>query len=165
MSGTPSTEHGEPTGPDGSEDERGLTAALAPKQSFPWQVGVSVVAWLLLGALLIASALGVTTSSSEADQGSVDQIQGALGQSAVSTAPANGQHPTLYLLLGGAVLLMSLMLLIGQGWARHVLSVLGLVAVIFFAIGGRWEAIAAFVLLAVGAVLLLNRPSVRYLGR
>ena len=64
MSGSPSTEHGEPTGPDGSDgsdaaEERGLSAVLAPKQSFPWQVGVSVVAWLLLGGLLVASALGI----------------------------------------------------------------------------------------------------------
>ena len=153
----------EPTETDSSA-ARGFTAALAPKQSFPWQLGVSVVAWLLLGGLLVASALGITSTSGQADQGSVDQIQGALGQSAVATGPSNGQHPTLYLLAGGLVLLMSLMLLIGQGWARHVLSVAGVVAVIFFAVGGRFvEAIAAFVLLAIGAVLLLNRPALRYL--
>jgi hypothetical protein len=170
MSGSPSTEHGDATGPDGLDgsdaaEERGLSAVLAPKQSFPWQVGVSVVTWLLLGGLLVASALGIASTTGGADQGSVDQIQGALGQSAVATSPGNGQHPTLYLLLGGAVLLMALMLLIGQGWARHVLGVLGVVAVIFFAVGGgSWQAIVSFVLLAAGAVLLLNSPSVHYLG-
>jgi len=53
-------------------------------------------------------------------------------------------HPTLLLLVGLAVLLMALLLLIGQGWARHVLAVLGVIAVILFALGGRWEAVVAF---------------------
>ena len=77
----------------------------------------------------------------------------------MATSPGNGQHPTLYLLLGGAVLLMALMLLIGQGWARHVLGVLGVVAVIFFAVGGgSWQAIVSFVLLAAGADAAAELP-------
>jgi hypothetical protein len=164
MSGNPSFGPGESTEQDGPDDSS-WSSAVAPKQSFPWQLGVSVVAWLLLGGLLVASALGVSSTTSQADQGSIDQVQGALGQSAVATSPGNGQHPTLYLLLGLVVLLMALMLLVGQSWARHVLAVLGVVAVIFYALGGRPEAIAAFVLLVVGAVALLNRPVQRYLSQ
>jgi hypothetical protein len=158
-----STEHGDPTGPDGPAEQDYPTSA--PKQGFPWQLGASVVAWILLSGLLIASALGVTSTTGEADQGSIDAIAGALGQSAVATSPGNGQHPTLYLLIGLAILLMALMLLIGQSWSRNVLGVLGVVAVIFFAFGGRWEAILAFVLLVFGAVLLLNRPVQRFFNQ
>lgn len=164
MSGTPSADYGDSTGHDDAADQ-GSAGVTAPKQGFPWQLGASVVAWVLLGGLLIASALGVTTTTSEADQGSIDSIRGALGQSAVASTDTPGQHPTLYLLIGFLVLLAALMLLIGQSWARLALTVLGVITVILLAIGGRWETVVAFVLLVLGAVLLLNRPVQRYLNR
>jgi hypothetical protein len=161
MSASPSSEHGESTDPSGAE--RPDSPVSSARQGFPWQLGVSVVAWVLLGGLLIGSALGATSTSSDADQGSIDAIQGALGQSAAATGQNSGQHPTLYVLGGLIVLLMALLLLVGQSWSQHVLSVLGVVSVIAFAVGGgAVPAVAAFVLLVVGAVLLLNRPVQRY---
>ncbi|HZZ49773.1 MAG TPA: hypothetical protein VFE65_23020 [Pseudonocardia sp.] len=156
MSGSASTDHGEPYDSDASSSKD-------PKTSFPWQLGASVFAWIVLGGLLVASALGGGSSGgSEADQGQVDQIQGSLGQSAAATSPSSGQHPTLYVLLGAVVLLMALLLLIGQSWSQYVLYVLAVVSVILYASGGRWESIAALALFVVGAVLLLNRPVQRY---
>jgi hypothetical protein len=154
MSGSASTDHGEPYDSD-------APASKEPKQSFPWQLGTSVFVWIVLGGLLVASALG-QTSSTEADQSQVDQIQGSLGQSAAATSQSAGQHPTLYVLIGAVVLLMALLLLIGQSWSQYALYVLAVIAVILYASGGRWEAIAALALFIVGAVLLLNRPVQRY---
>jgi 1,4-dihydroxy-2-naphthoate octaprenyltransferase len=162
MTGTPPTEHGESNGRDdaGAESPVGA-AAEAKEQGFPWQLGLAVVAWVVLGALLIVSALGSSSTSGGADQASVDKIQGTLGDSAVATNTT--AHPTLMLLLGLVVLLMALLLLIGQGWARLALGVLGVLAVILFAVGGRWEAIIAFAALIVGTVPLLAPSAHRYL--
>ncbi|HEY1970693.1 MAG TPA: hypothetical protein VGH89_22260 [Pseudonocardia sp.] len=161
MSASPSSEPGESNDQHGAEQPDSPVSSAS--QRFPWQLGVSVVAWVLLGGLLIGSALGASATTSDADQGSIDAIQGALGQSAAATGQNGGQHPTLYVLAGLIVLLMALLLLVGQSWSQHVLSVLGVVSVIAFALGGQAvQAIAAFALLVVGAVLLLNRPVQRY---
>jgi hypothetical protein len=160
MTGTSSTDQGDTAGQGHRKPGH-----RPRKERFPWQLGVSVAAWLVLGGVLISAALGGTSSGSEADSGSVSAVQGALGDSAASTPGNGGQHPSLYLLIGLVTLLMSLMLLIGQAWSRYVLYLLGLVSVILFAVGGRWEAIASFVLLVIGAVLLLNRPTLRYLEK
>jgi len=45
-----------------------------------------------------------------------------------------------------------------------VLAVLGVIAVILFALGGRWEAVVAFAALVVGAVALLAPSANRYLS-
>ena len=66
------------------------------ERRFPWQLGLSVVAWVVLGALLIVSALGGSSTTSGADQASIDKIQGSLGDSAVATDTT--AHPTLLLL-------------------------------------------------------------------
>jgi hypothetical protein len=169
MTGTSPTEHGQPSGPDGADagadsgGQGGAGSSVSDRERrFPWQLGLSVVAWVVLGALLIVSALGTSSTTGGADQASVDKIQGSLGDSAVATDTSS--HPTLLLLLGLAVLLMALLLLIGQGWARYALAVLGVLAVILFAVGGRWEAVVAFAALVVGVVPLLAPSTHRYLS-
>ncbi|HEX4362207.1 MAG TPA: hypothetical protein VH141_32040 [Pseudonocardia sp.] len=168
MTGTSPTEHGQPSGPSGPDGaDSGAQAAGggsvgARDRRFPWQLGLSVVAWVVLGALLIVSALGTSSTTGGADQASIDKIQGSLGDSAVATDTSG--HPTLLLLLGLAVLLMALLLLIGQGWARYVLGVFGVLAVILFAVGGRWEAVVAFAALVIGTVPLLAPSTHRYLS-
>jgi hypothetical protein len=166
MTATPPPGFGEPSGPaDASRASAGDSAGDSTVRSeprFPWQLGLSVLAWVVLGALLVVSALSTSSTTSGADQGSIDKIQGTLGTSAVATD--NSSHPTLLLVVGLMVLLMALLLLIGQGWARHVLGVLGVIAVILFALGGRWEAVIAFAALVVGAVALLAPSVNRYLS-
>jgi hypothetical protein len=154
MTGTPHIGHGESNGATAGADRKS-------GRRFPWQLGVAVAAWMVLGVLLIVSAL-ISGSTSDADQGSVDQIQSQLGSSAVSTGPSTG-HPALWLLLGLVTLLLALLLLIRQGWARYALAVLGVIAVVVLASSGRWEAIVAFAMLVVGSVPLLAPSAHRYL--
>ncbi|HEX4248000.1 MAG TPA: hypothetical protein VH008_09035 [Pseudonocardia sp.] len=165
MTGTSPTEHGQPSGPDGADSGgQGLPSGSVSdrERRFPWQLGLSIVAWVVLGALLVVSALGSNSTTSGADQASISKIQGSLGDSSVATDSSG--HPTILLLLGLAVLLMALLLLIGQGWARYVLAVLGVVAVILFAVGGRWETVVAFAALVIGTVPLLAPSTHRYLS-
>ena len=166
MTGTPPPGFGELSGPAdadrASAADTAADSAVRGEPRFPWQLGLSVLAWVVLGALLVVSALGTGSTTSGADQGSIDKIQGTLGTSAVATHDSS--HPTLLLLVGLAVVLMALLLLIGQGWTRHVLAVLGVIAVILFALGGRWEAVVAFAALVVGAVALLAPSVNRYLS-
>ena len=151
MTGNPSTEPAYGSRVDGDG------------RKFPWQLGFSVLAWVILGAVLIVAALSATDSTSGADQASIDTIRNALGESSVAVAKANAA-PTLWLILGAVVLLLSLLLLLGQGWTRHVLAVLGVVSVIAFALHGRWEAVVAFAALVLGAVPLLAPSAHRYLS-
>ena len=131
-------------------------------RGFPWQLGVAVVVWAALGALLVTSALTGSTTSEGPDQASVDAIRNNLGDTAVSTGSSS--HPTLLLLCGLMVLLMGVLLLLGQGWTRYVLGVLGILAMVLFAMDGRWEAIIAFGALVLGTVPLLAPSTHRYLA-
>jgi hypothetical protein len=155
MSGTPHIDH---------DESSSAGAGAKSKRVFPWQLGLAVAAWLALGVLLIVASFSSSSSggSGGADQGSVDQIQSQLGSSAVSTG-GNSGHPALWLLLGLVTLVLALLLLIGQGWARYALAVLGVIAVVLFALSGRWEAIASFLALVVGSVPLLAPSVYRYL--
>jgi hypothetical protein len=68
------------------------------------------------------------------------------------------------LVLGLLTLLMALLLLIGQGWSRFVLALLAVVAMILWALDGRWEAIVAFAILVIGSSLLFPPKVLRYLS-
>jgi hypothetical protein len=156
MTGTPHIDH---------DESNGAGAGGRPKGGFPWQLGLSVAAWIVLGALMVVSALnqGSSGGSDGADQGSVDQIQSQLGSSSASTGGETG-HPTVLLLLGFVALVMALLLLIGQGWARYALAVIAVIAVVLFALNGRLlEAVASFLILVVGSVPLLAPSAHRYL--
>ncbi|HEY2205392.1 MAG TPA: hypothetical protein VGH99_13055 [Pseudonocardia sp.] len=161
MTDNPSSRSGEQVGATGAGAESGTAKR---KRQFPWQVGLSVVAWLVLGVLLVVAGVGSNAGSGGgADESSVDQIQGSLGDSAVAGGQQEG-HPTVLLLLGLAILLLSLMLLVGQGWARYVLAVLAIAAMVTFALGGSWQAIPVFALMVVGSVALLGPSAYRYLS-
>lgn len=131
-------------------------------KGFPWQLGVAVVVWAALGALLVISALTGSMSSEGPDQASIDAIRNNLGDTAVATSASS--HPTLLLLCGLMMLLMAVLLLLGQGWARYVLGVLGILAMVLLALGSRWEAIIAFAVLVLGTVPLLAPSTHRYLA-
>lgn len=147
---------------NGTPSEPVHLAGSARTQSFPWQLGVAVAAWAALGALLVLSALTVSTTSEGPDQASVDAIRNNLGDTAVATNSSG--HPTLLLLCGLMVLLMAVLLLLGQGWSRYVLGVLGIVAMVLLGLDGRWEAIIAFGALVLGTASLLAPSTHRYLA-
>ena len=157
MTGTPHIDH---------DESNGAGAGGRSKGGFPWQLGLAVAAWIVLGALMVVSALnqGSSGGSGGADQGSVDQIQSQLGSSSASTGGGESGHPTVLLLLGFVALVMALLLLIGQGWARYALAVIAVIAVVLFALNGRLlEAVASFLILVVGSVPLLAPSAHRYL--
>ncbi|MBO0873542.1 MAG: hypothetical protein J2P19_09115 [Pseudonocardia sp.] len=131
-------------------------------KGFPWQLGVAVVVWAALGALLVISALTGSMSSEGPDQASIDAIRNNLGDTAVATSASS--HPTLLLLCGLMMLLMAVLLLLGQGWARYVLGVLGILAMVLLALDSRWEAIIAFAVLVLGTISLLAPSTHRYLA-
>jgi hypothetical protein len=129
---------------------------------FPWQLGLGAGAWVVLGGLLVVGALTTPATSDGADQASVDKIRDNLGDSAVAARAS--AHPTLLLLIGAVVLLMAVLLLLGQGWARYVLPVLGIVSLILLGVDGRGEAVHVFAALVVGTVPLLSPTVHRYLA-
>jgi hypothetical protein len=149
--------------PEGGRHESTVEARDSSEQRFPWQIAASVVAWVVLGALLVVSALNRSNENGGADQSSVNQIQSQLGASSVGYQNQGG-HPTVMLVLGLLTLLMALLLLIGQGWSRFVLALLAVAAMILWALDGRWEAIVAFAVLVIGSSLLLPSKVLRYLS-
>lgn len=135
------------------------------KQKFPWQLIVAALAWASLGVTALVEALSNTGSSSEADSGSVAQVQGSLGNSAATVGEKGGSLAAILILIGIAALLLTALLLLGQGWARMALQVLGLVAVIYFAATVGWvPALVAMAAMVVGSVLLLSAKVTTYLA-
>jgi hypothetical protein len=129
---------------------------------FPWQLGLGAAAWVVLGGLLVVGALTTPSTSDGPDQASVDKIRDNLGDSAVATRTS--AHPTLLLLVGAVVLLIAVLLLLGQGWARYVLPVLGIASLIVLSIDGRGEAVPVLAAVVVGTVPLLSPTVHRYLS-
>jgi hypothetical protein len=135
------------------------------KQKLPWQLIVAALAWAALGVTSLVEALSNTGSSSEADSGSVQAVQGSLGNSAASVGEKGGSLAAVLILIGLAALLLTALLLLGQGWARMALQVVGLIAVIYFAATVGWvPALVAMVAMIVGSVLLLSASVTRYMA-
>lgn len=146
----------------GMPEEGGRVEEHRGSSRFPWQVGLAVAAWVALGAALVAAALSGGGGTEGPDQASVDAVRQNLGDSAIATSRSS--HPTLLLLAGLAVLLLAILLLLGQGWARYVLGVIGIVMMVLLALDGRGEAVLAFGVLVVGTVPLLAPSAHRYLA-
>lgn len=135
------------------------------KQKFPWQLLVAALAWASLGVTALVEALSNTGSDSEADSGSVSQVQGSLGNSAATVGEKGGSLAAVLILIAIATLLLTALLLLGQGWARMALQVVGLIAVIYFAATVGWvPAVIAMLAMVVGSVLLLSGSVSRYLA-
>ena len=145
----------------GSPATEGGTTA----QKFPWQLVVGGLAWASLGVTSLVVALS-GGSSSEADPGSVGQVQSSLGRSAAAVGEKGAANAAVLVLIGLAALLLTGLLLLGQGWARMGLSAVGAVAVVYFALTVGWiPTLIAMAALVIGSVLLLLPASVnRYLA-
>lgn len=130
-------------------------------RGMPWPLIVAGIAWLSLGLTSLVAALSGTTGSSEADSGSVGQVQSQLGDSAAAVGQNGGSNAAILVIIGLVTLLLTAMVMIGQGWARLALSVMGAVAVVYFALTvGVLETLIAMVVLVVGSLLLLLPASV-----
>jgi hypothetical protein len=130
-------------------------------QGMPWQLMVAGLAWITLGMTALVAALSGGGGSGDADAGSVGKVQGSLGSSAASVGERGGANAAVLVIIGLAALLLTGMVLLGQSWARLALSVVGAVAVIYFALTvGVLETLIAMVVLVIGSLLLLLPASV-----
>jgi hypothetical protein len=130
---------------------------------FPWQLGLSAAVWGVFSIVLLVAGLSGSTES--ADQQSVDQIQGSLGDAAnISSDQGGSGHPAVLLLLGVLTIAMTMFLLNGRGWARYALPALALLAMAVLAIDHRWQTNAAFAALILGSAPSMAPAVHRYLA-
>lgn len=132
-------------------------------RSRPGSVLVAAAVWVLLGGVLIAAWLSGDPGRVAADQGSLDRITGALGDSAVAGSGDSGVE-ILLLLLGIALLLLGAGLLARARWVLWPLALAGVAGVIVLALGGRWQTLVAMPLVLLGTIALMTSGSRQYLG-
>lgn len=138
-----------------------------PKQGFPWQMGVSLVGWFGMVVVLFVVGLGGggRGGGTDADSSSMGSIRESLGSSyAAGSGGSSSAAPVLLTLAGFVVLVLTVLLVVRQGWARHALTAAGVLVVILLASYGKWEAVLAMAALVVGALPLLSRAANRYLA-
>jgi uncharacterized membrane protein YhaH (DUF805 family) len=155
MSATSPSDHD-----DKSKSARPSSSGKSARKA-PWQIVLAVAAWAVLGVLLVVSGVGGSSSDSAAQQ-SITQVQGELGDSAVSTSQ-DGGHQTILLLLGLVTLVLAALLLMKRAWARYVLALSAIAAMVVFSLDHQWQTTAAFAILVVGSVPLLAAPARDYL--
>lgn len=127
---------------------------------YPRALLVACVSWVLLGVVLLISRIGApeTTDAQETDA--------ATGVTAVRAPTADQSAFVDYLpWLGVLVLVAAVALFLGFGWARLILALLGMLAVVGLALATPWLAIPAAVLFVVGAVCSVLVSVHRYLTR
>lgn len=127
---------------------------------YPKALLIACVSWVLLGIVLLFSRVGMPSSSD------AQETDAATGDVAVR-APDADQTPFLgYLwVLGIVVVIVAVLLFLGQGWARLVLALLGLLAVVGLATSASWLVFPGVVLFVVGAVGSVMVSAHRYLNR
>jgi hypothetical protein len=134
-------------------------------QKYPWQLIAGGLAWATLGVTSLVVALS-GGSGSEADAASVGTVQSSLGKSAAAVGEKGTANAAVLVLIGLGALLLTGLLMLGQGWARLALSAVGAVAVVYFALSvGFIPTFIAMAALVAGSALLLFPASVnRYLA-
>ncbi len=154
------SEHGDY--PAGAEDGARGGRTREVLRELPWQVGMSVIVFLIFGVveLFMISKGGGSATSAQAGR-----IASQLGSGTVSHGPPNaGIHP-IPLVVGILMLICALSVLGRQRWAQYALVVLGIVGVIGLALTDRsWQAVLAIALLLLGAVPMFSIRAHRYLN-
>ena len=151
------------TSPSDQSGERRPGKSAESSRKLPWQLALSVGAWTVLGVLLVLAGVGGSSSSDSAAQQSISQVQGQLGSdSDVSTSQDTG-HQSILLLLGLVTLVLAVLLLMKRSWARYVLPLLAIAAMVVFSLEHQWQTTAALLVLVVGSVPLLAAPARHYL--
>lgn len=141
----------------------GARYADRPKAKAPWQISVAAGAWALYAVLMGGSAIGYRSAES-ADDATVSQIKGALGDSSVSQQEPTGIPPLVFVLLGLVLLVGALAVVARQGRLLIPLVALGSLGVVLLALDGEWSVLPAIALLAVGAIPLLSARAHRWLA-
>lgn len=130
---------------------------------YPRALIVAVASWVLLAVVLLFSTKGAPTPSNQnpQTQDAIDTLN--MTQIAAPTGQTAWWFPWLPA-LGVLVLIAAVLLMLGYGWTRLVLALLGLVAVVALAQSGSpWLAIVAAVLFVVACVCGLLVSAHRYL--
>jgi hypothetical protein len=122
----------------------------------PNALAMSTVAWLVMAFLTLWA--GMDALGGDPDQRNAQDLSNQLGQGTVATATQVQPQDILALVVGVCVLAVLAALVLGKGWARHVLSLLGVAAVVVVAVGGHWEAALVFLAFVAAAVTLLAAP-------
>lgn len=130
--------------------------------TYPWQLAAAGLCWLIMAITLLFSRVGaVEAPSDQTAQQIANDTQG------VVLAPTDQSYWFLTWLpwLGVAVLLVAAALLLKQAWARIVLALLGLLAVIALALAVQWGVFVVLITWIAGSVFALTPAAHRYLTR
>lgn len=128
----------------------------------PGSLWTAAVAWTGLALVELyaaADSLAANRIDSEADR-----VATQLGPDAVSGPPAVASTAVIAILAAVSTVLLTAVLLSGRGWARFVLVGLGLFVALVLAAGGTWHAVAAFVLVTLGAFATVLPSAHRFLA-
>jgi hypothetical protein len=128
---------------------------------YPWQLLVAAVSWVVVAVSLIISRVGVPDASDAAVEG--DSLSGTVP--VVATNAQDNWFAPFLPWFGLLVLLITVALVLGYGWARIVLAACGLVAVVGLAMVAQWQVFPAIAGFVVGSVFGLLLPTHRYLQR
>jgi hypothetical protein len=124
---------------------------------------VAVVFWVLYAVTLLVSRIGQPSTSDQ--DSAATAAQDALG-TGNGIVPPNSQDQWFVPwmpVIGVVVLLLAVALLLGQGWARLVLALVGVLGVVALAAAAQWHAVVAAVFLLLGAGFSLTLSTHRYL--
>ncbi|MER7433259.1 hypothetical protein ACFU8R_00200 [Pseudonocardia alni] len=128
----------------------------------PGALWFAAVAWIGLALVELyaaADSLAANRLDSEADR-----VATQLGPDAVSGPPAVASTAVISILAAVSTVVLTAALLTGRGWPRFVLVGLGLFVAVVFAAGGTWHAVAAFVLVTLGAFAMVLPSAHRFLA-
>lgn len=129
---------------------------------YPRALMVSVLAWLLLGIVMLFSTLGAPDPSNQdrATQNALDATYTT--QVRAPTGEATWWFPLLPI-VGVLILAVTVVLFIGHGWARFGLALLGVVSVVALAEAASWLVFPAVALVVIACVCGLLLSTHRYL--
>lgn len=128
----------------------------------PAALWFAAVAWTGLAVVELyaaVDALAANRIDSEADR-----IATQLGPDAVSGPPAVASTAVIALVAAVSTVVLTAALLSGRGPARFALVGLGIFVAAVFAAGGTWHAVAAFVLVVLGALATVVPSAHRFLA-
>lgn len=135
------------------------SGAVLPIPRALWFAAVAWIGLALVDLFAATDAFAANRRDYEADR-----IATQLGPEAVGGAPAVASTAVIASVAAVSTVALTAALLAGRGWARFVLVGLGIFTAIVFAGDGRWSAVAAFVLVILGAFAMVVPSSHRFLA-
>jgi hypothetical protein len=126
---------------------------------YPWQLVVAAVCWVVVAVSLITSRIGVPDPTDAATE--ADSLNGVTP--VISTNAQDHWFAPVLPWVGVLMVLVTVALLLAQGWARMVLAGLGLLGVVGLGLVAQWQFFPALIGFLAGAVFGLLLRTHRYL--